>query len=242
MRPEICTIGPFTIYSYGIMLVAAFLVSVSLACRKATALNLNPDKVFNLAFLSFVAGIIGARLFYVIENFGYYVRNLLEIVKLQHGGLSWFGGLGLGLLVAFRYVSRSKLEIYSVLDLFAPFVALAQSIGRIGCLLNGCCYGKESIFGIYFPVHGKILIPTQIYSSLFLLALFIILRFLQEKNYRKGEIIFTYLLLYSAGRFLVEFWRADNPVLLWGLTLFQLISLALFSISLIKLIAIKTGS
>jgi phosphatidylglycerol:prolipoprotein diacylglycerol transferase len=241
MYPEICTIGPFTIYSYGIMLVMAFLVSVSLACKKAAKLNINPDKIFNLAFFSFLSGIVGARIFYVVENFGYYAKNPAEIIKLQHGGLSWFGGLALGALFAFLYVKKNKLGAYKVLDLLAPFIALAQAIGRIGCLLNGCCYGKESAFGIYFPVHNKTLIPTQLYSTLLLLAIFIFLRYLQERPRRGGEIVFTYLLLYSLNRFFIEFWRADNPQVFMHLTLFQIISLILFCVALAKLIAIKVG-
>ena len=242
MYPEICTIGPFTIYSYGIMLVMAFLVSVSLACKKAASLNINPDKIFNLAFFSFLSGVVGARIFYVVENFGYYAKNPAEIIKLQHGGLSWFGGLALGALFTFLYVKKNKLGVYKVLDLLAPFIALAQAIGRIGCLLNGCCYGKESSFGIYFPVHNKILIPTQLYSTLLLLAIFIFLRYLQERPRREGEIVFTYLLLYSLNRFFIEFWRADNPQVFMHLTLFQIISLVLFCVALAKLIAIKRSS
>lgn len=238
MYPEICRIGPFIIYSYGLMLIVAFLISSALATRAAVRNNFNPDVIFNLLFITFVSGLIGARSFYIIENLGYYIKRPLEIIMLAHGGLSWFGGLILAVLVGIAYLKNKNLPIYKVLDLIMPFVALGQAIGRIGCLLNACCFGKESGFGIYFPVHKAVLIPTQAYSSLLLVFIFIILRLLQDRPHKDGQIFFTYLLLYSVKRFFIEFWRADNEIILLGLTLFQLISIAIFCLSILKLIAI----
>ena len=226
MYPEICKLGPFTIYSYGLMLVLAFLVSSTLACIQAKRQNINPETIFNLSFIVFISGVIGARLFYIIENIDYYIKNLLEIFMLQHGGLSWFGGLLLGVFVGILYLKRKKIPVYKILDLVIPFVALGQAIGRIGCLLNGCCFGKG-------------LIPTQAYSSLLLIFIFVFLRFLQDKSHKDGEIFFLYLVLYSIKRFFIEFWRADNTVIFSGLTLFQVLSIIIFLLSLIKLFIIK---
>jgi len=239
MNPQICKIGPFTIYSYGLMLVVAFFVSCALASRQAKKENINPDTVMNMAFLAFVTGIVGARLFYVIENLHYYSKHPVEIVMLQHGGLSWFGGLILGGALSLVYLKYKRLPIFKMMDLIAPFVALAQSIGRIGCLLNGCCFGKVSEHGIYFPAQELVLIPTQLYSSLLLILIFIILRFLQDKPHKVGSIFFSYLLLYSLKRFFVEFWRADNEIILMGLTLFQILSAIMFCISIFVLFSIS---
>jgi len=227
MYPKICTIGPFTIYSYGLMLALAFFVSCSLAAAYAKKKGIAPEVIYNLGFLSLIFGVIGARIFYIIENLEIYLENPIEMVMLQHGGLSWFGGLILALCAGVFYLKRRKLSVYKVLDLLAPFLALAQAIGRVGCLLNGCCYGRPSQ-----------LIPTQIFASLALLIIFIALRFFQERPHRQGAIIFSYLLLYSFKRFFIEFWRIDNPVILAGLTLFQLISIIIFLISSIKLLQI----
>jgi phosphatidylglycerol:prolipoprotein diacylglycerol transferase len=227
MHPEICKIGPVTVYSYGLMLAVAFAVSAALALRAAKTKGINPDTIFNFAFISFVTGIIGARIFYVAENIGYYIKNPLEIIMLQRGGLSWFGGLILAIFTGIVYLKNKDLLVYKVLDLIAPFVALAQAIGRIGCLLNGCCFGKKP-----FPL------PLQIYSSLLLIFIFIVLRLLQERPHKDGQIFFTYLLLYSVKRFFIEFWRADNEIIFSGLTLFQLISIAIFCLSIFKLAAI----
>lgn len=240
MHPEICKIGPFVIYSYGLALVLAFMVGSVLARIQAKRDNLDPDFVFNFSFLVFVSGILGARIFYVMYNLDYYLKNPIEIIMLQHGGLAWFGGLILGSLSGILYLRRHKLSIYKTLDLFAPFLALGQAIGRVGCLLNGCCFGKESdSFGIYFPVHDATLIPTQLYSSLILVLIFIMLRFLQDRPHKEGWIFFVYLLLYSLKRFFIEFWRADSDTILLGLTMFQFISIAVFCLSIVGLL--KTG-
>lgn len=222
MHPVICTIGQFSVYSYGLMLAVAFLVSSTLASIEAKKQNIPPDTIFNLFFTALIFGILGARIFYVIENLHYYLNNPIEIIMLQRGGLSWFGGLMLGILSSVLYL-RKKLPIYKIFDLIAPFIALAQAIGRIGCLLNGCCYGKT-------------IIPIQIYSSFLLLLIFSILRFLQQKPHKDGQIFFTYLLLYSIKRFFIEFWRMDNAIILLGLTLFQIISIMLCCFSILKLI------
>ncbi len=239
MYPEICKIGPFTVYSYGLMLVLAFLVSSKLASIQARCEHLSQDTVFNFAFIVFLCGIIGSRLFYVIENLRFYIKNPLDIVKLQEGGLSWFGGLALGSFAGVAYLKRKRLAIYKVLDLIIPFVALGQAIGRIGCLLNGCCFGRASQFGIYFPVHGLVLIPTQLYSSLALIFIFIVLRSLQDRPHWQGGIFFTYLLLYSLKRFFIEFWRADTTAIFFGLTLFQVISILVFFFACIGIYFLK---
>ncbi|MFH0913576.1 MAG: prolipoprotein diacylglyceryl transferase [Candidatus Omnitrophota bacterium] len=239
MHPIICQIGPFTIYSYGLTLVAAFLVSSALIILEAKREKINPETILNFCFIVFIWGIAGARLLYILENAGYYLKNPLEIIMLQHGGLSWFGGLTLGTFSGIVYLKKKNLAVYKILDLIVPFVALAQAVGRIGCLLNGCCFGKVSKFGIYFPAHNSLLIPTQIYSSLVLIFIFMILRFLQNRPHRASEIFFTYLLLYSLKRFFIEFWRFDNQIIFLGLTLFQVMSIVIFFLSFFKLLLIR---
>lgn len=238
MYPIICKIGPFNIYSYGLMLAIAFLVGVTLTVLQAKREDTNPDVIFNLCFLAFISGIIGARLFYIIENVAYYFKNPIEIIMLQQGGLSWFGGLLSGLFFGSVYLKKKKLTIYRILDLISPFIALSQAIGRVGCLLNGCCFGHISKIGIYFKVHKLVLFPTQIYSSLALIFIFIILRFLQDRPHKEGGIFFAYLTLYSIKRFFIEFLRADNAIILFGLTLFQIMSIAIFCFSSLKLFLI----
>lgn len=239
MHPIICKIGPFTVYSYGFMLSLGFGLSLILLNLRAKKENINADIIVNFSFTALIWGIIGARIFYIIENIRYYIKNPLEIIMLQHGGLSWFGGLLFGVIFSVIYLKKRKLSVRKIFDLCVPFAALAQAVGRVGCLLNGCCFGKVSKFGLYFDAYKSILIPIQLYSSLALILIFIILRFMQDRPHKEGEIFFTYLLLYCAKRFVIEFWRADNEIIFLNLTLFQIISIAVFFFALIKLILIR---
>ncbi len=242
MLPEICHIGSFRIYSYGLMLVLAFFVSTYLAALQAKKEQMDGEQIFNLCFFVFILGIIGCRVFYVLINARFYLDNPLEIIMLQHGGMAWFGGLVFGTGGAILFIKKHKMNLLKSLDLLAPFIALGQAIGRIGCLLNGCCFGRESEFGIYFKVFDKVLIPTQLYSSLLLLLIFVILRFRQDNKHLPGEIFCSYLFLYSLKRFFIEFLRNDSPRIFYGLTFFQILCLAVFLISLgisIKLFLIK---
>jgi len=232
MMPYICKIGPFTVFSYGLMLVVAFVVAGFLAARHGRKEGFNPDEIFNFLFFVFIAGIIGCRILYVLYNLQFYMENPLEIFMLQHGGMAWFGGLILGSAAGFFYLKRKGLPVLKFLDLIIPFVALGQAIGRIGCFLNGCCFGKISEFGVYFPSLDEVRLPTQIYSSLLLLTIFIILRLFQDKPHKPGMILAGYFLLYSLKRFVIEFFRGDSPYLFLNLTLFQLLSIGLFLFSI----------
>lgn len=233
MLPEICKIGPFIIYSYGLMLVLAFFVCSYLASLQAKKEGIDPDIIFNLCFVVFICGIIGARIFYVLNHLVDYLHNPLEIFMLQRGGLAWFGGVIFGSLSAVIFIKNKKLSILKVSDLIIPFIALGQAIGRIGCLLNGCCYGRESAYGIYFQVFDQYLIPTQLYSSLLLLLIFFILRFIQKRKHAIGLVFAAYLFLYPIKRFFIEYLRNDTPRIYYGLTIFQVLSLVMFVISIL---------
>ena len=236
MLPEICHIGVFTIYSYGLTLVLAFFVGSSLCAAQARREKLDPDLIFNLLFTIFISGVIGCRVFYVLLNFYFYLSNPLEIIMLQHGGMAWFGGLIFGTIAGFLFVKRNKMDFLKTADLVVPFVALGQSIGRIGCFLNGCCFGREASVGIYSPVFDKVLIPTQLYSSLLLLLIFLLLRTMQNTKHLPGLILYTYLFFYSLKRLLMEFLRNDSPRIIFGLTLFQLLSLTVFVFSALRIV------
>lgn len=240
MFPIICQIGPISIYSYGLAIALAFLVCIFLATREARMKNLDPDKIYDLAFFVLIGGIVGGRLLYVILNIGYFIKHPFEIVMIHHGGLAWFGAFGFATLVGIIFLKRNNLPVLKTMDLLAPYLALGQAIGRIGCFLNGCCYGRPAEWGIYFPAHQAKLIPTQFFSSLYLLIIFIILKFLQKKNFKIGQIFFTYLLLYSVARFLIEFLRADTPKIIIGLSVFQIICIFLFLGSIYGILHIKS--
>ena len=241
MHPIICKLGPVTIYSYGLAMFVATVVSLNFLLKEAGRQGFDKNKIFDLFIIILFSGIIGARLLYILLNIGFYIENPVEIIMLQHGGLAILGGMLFAPVCGLIYAKFNKLSFLKVADLFVPFVALGHSIGRIGCFFNGCCYGIESAkFGFYFPVHQAYLIPAQLIDSVVLLILFVILRIKQLRPHYKGEIFINYIWFYSISRFFMEFIRADSDKLSLGLTLFQYICIIIFVIGSIIFVTIKT--
>ena len=237
MHPIILQCGPVTLFSYGLMVALAFLVGTFLAQREGTLQGISSQKMMDFALCLVIFGIVGARFLYVVRNFSFYAADPIEILMIHKGGLSFFGGLILAVLGCGLYLRLNKLPALKFLDVWAPYVALGQAIGRIGCLLNGCCYGSisSSAFAIYFPDDFLPRHPVQIYSSLLLLCLYVVLRVWQIKKRGalkfSGELFFTYLLCYGVIRFSLEYLRGDHVPIVFGLTFFQLISILIILIS-----------
>jgi prolipoprotein diacylglyceryl transferase len=232
MHPIITQIGPLYVYSYGLMVAIGFAVATLLAYRDANDFGINKERVIDLGIVMLVGGILGARVVYIVLNIQYYLRNPLEIIDLTKGGLVWYGALIFGMLSAAWFVRKNKISFWAAGDLFAPYIALAQAFGRIGCLLNGCCYGSVAPSGFMldftFPGESVLRYPTQVFSAMALLIIYAVLRHWQKKRHFIGEIFLGYGLIYSIKRFSVEFFRGDNPKILYGLTISQLTSLVIF--------------
>ena len=228
MHPVLFSIGFLRVYSYGFMLAVAFLISNYLASRRSHIFNLPGDYINNLTLILLVSGIIGARVFYVLMNIEYFSKKPLESFMISRGGLVFYGGLLLAFLSGIIFSKINKLSILDTADLIAPFAALGHAIGRIGCFLNGCCYGKETIspLGIKYPGIDAKIYPTQLFSSAGLFIIFLILFYLQPKRKFKGQVLFLYLILYGISRFFIEFLRGDLMPVYYNLTLTQLISIA----------------
>ncbi len=231
MKPILYQCGLFTIYTYGVFVALAFLVSTFLLMKESRRKNFDENFIYNLCIVLLVGGIISARLFYVFLNWDYFKNSLGEIAMLQHGGLVWFGGLIGAFVCGVIFIRIKRMSVLPLLDLLAPYVSLGQAIGRIGCFFNGCCYGRETHWGIYFPAHGLTLFPSQIIDSLTLLVIFVILRLLQKSS-GKGKIFAFYVILASLQRFFMEFLRGDIRPFYFGLSIFQWISIALFGCGL----------
>ncbi len=240
MHPIICQIGPLTIYSYGVMLAVAVFICTFLLEKEARKSGVDSNFIFDFCFWVVVSGIIGCRIFYILLNFSYFIQNPSEIIMLQRGGLAWQGGLIAGTLTALWLINKQKLSIGRVLDLVAPYIALGQAIGRLGCFLNGCCFGREAPWGIYFPAHHARLHPTQLYESAGLLLIFFILKKFHGFKKNDGEIFVLYLVLASFERFIVEFFRADHTEFWWGLSIFQAMSLCFMTVALYAYLSIKS--
>jgi len=233
MHPILFKCEPITIYSYGAMIVLAFFVSTYLAQLKAKKSGLSPDLIINLSLLILFAGIIGARLLYIAINIRDYIENPLEVLMLWHGGLAYYGGAIAALTAGIIYIKRKKISVFVIGDIIAPYAALGQAIGRIGCFLNGCCYGKPMVSGALYP--------TQIYSSISLFFLFLFLIFLQKRKLAAGTVLISYGLFYSVGRFMMEFLRGDNTVFILGMTFSQFVGAVIFFICAIFLIIRISG-
>lgn len=233
MHPIIAKIGPLCVYSYGLMVAAGFAIAIFLAYKHAGEFGIGKDRIIDFGIVILVGGLVGARLLYVLTNLKYYILNPLEIINIAKGGLVWYGAFLFGILAAVLFVKKNKINFWAGADLFAPYIALAQAIGRVGCFLNGCCYGGEVpsdyMFSVVFPGESVFRHPTQIYSALALLLLFVILRAWQKRRNFNGEVFLGYVMLYSIARFGLEFLRGDNPKILSGLTISQLISIPVFT-------------
>lgn len=225
-------IGPLTIYSYGFMLALAFLAGIMVAGKRADRAGWPRGMVYDVGFYALLAAILGSRLLYVVVNISEFSRNPLEIIMIQKGGLVYFGGVICAILVTGFYLRAKGIPVLGGFDLLIPSVALGHAIGRVGCLLNGCCFGKvtnvpwaitfpASSPAYYFQVHvthqlGRLasrslpVHPTQIYEILGELFIFAVLIMLYRRRSFPGQCFLMYLFLYSLLRFVVEYYRGDN--------------------------------
>ncbi len=239
MHPILFQYKFIAVYSFGAMLAIAFIVGMTLAGSRAKKVGLPSQQVVDFCLWLLIASVLGARSLYVLQSWDYYKFHLLEILMVQRGGLVFFGGLIAGLLFTFFYMRLKKWRFWQITDLLSPSLALAHAFGRIGCFLNGCCFGKltNALWGVQFPdgspaatEYGPLHLvhPTQLYEALplFFLSLFLI-RFDRKKKF-EGATFLIYLILYSVLRFTLEFFRGDNPPVLSFMTISQVISSFVF--------------
>lgn len=227
MYPVLFKIGRFSIHGYGFAIAIAFLVGTLISMRYARKEGIKPELILDLALYVIIAAIVGARLFYVIGTWDQYTDDLLKIFMVQEGGLVFLGGFFLALLVVVVFARWKGIELLKLLDVLAPGTALAYAIGRIGCFLNGCCFGlpTELPWGINFPLgslaHSYFpdthIHSTQLYSSASMFLVFLLILFLYRKKKFDGFVFFWWIILYSIYRFLVEFLRF-SPIHWLGLT------------------------
>lgn len=238
MRPELFRIGSVTIYSYGTLLAIALFAGLYMARVEFRRRKMDPDAAYDLALAIAIGGIFGARLFYVVGHWSFYAARPLEIIQIQKGGLVFYGGLVFGGLGAYLVARYRRLPILKTADSLAAPLALGQAIGRIGCFLQGCCYGvpTASFIGVnFFDVARH---PTQLYELVMDLAIFLVLLLYVERSRivkADGSVFLVYLMLYSFGRFWLEFLRVSPHVLRY-FTGSQLISAGVFAAALYFLV------
>lgn len=235
MHPILFKSSYLYIYSYGFTVAIGFAAAVFLIYRHASEFGIDKAKVIDAGMVMLISGLAGARLLYVLTNLKYYIAHPVDIINLPKGGLVEYGGFIFGLIACIIFAKLSNINFWVMADLIAPYIALAQSIGRIGCFLNGCCYGipvspSSYIPCVNFPGESVLRHPTQIYLSCEFLLLFVALRIWQKRSLFKGEIFLLYVIFHSLIRFVMEFLRGDNPKIFYGFTMSQLISAGMFAI------------
>ena len=215
MKNELFSIGPFTVYGYGLMIAIGILAAYVTAEYRAKKHGLDPDKIFYLVIWAVVGGFAGAKVLYFLTRLKDIMENPRVLLDLADGFVVYGGIIG-GIFSAMAYCKIKKMPFLKYFDLVMPSVALAQGFGRIGCFLAGCCYGREtdSALGIVFhnssyAPNGVKLLPTQLISSGLDFMLCIVLILLDRKKKGDGQIAGAYLVLYSIGRFILEFYRGD---------------------------------
>lgn len=265
MFPELFKIGPFTVYSYGLMLGIAFIIASYILTKEVERRKMDPNVATEVTLISIIFGIIGAKLFHLFENWDAFINNPLHMA-FSPGGLTFHGGLILVIIAVLIYSKRKKIPFLTIADLAAPSLALAYGIGRIGCHLAGdgdygfptnlpwgtnyengtvppslMFRGSEIAKG--FP-NGIVpdntpLHPTPIYEFLTMVVIFFILWKLRKKNWPDGKLFTVYLILAGFERLLIEFIRL-NPKILFGLSEAQVVSILLIVIGIIGYLYFNT--
>jgi phosphatidylglycerol:prolipoprotein diacylglycerol transferase len=238
MHPIAFHLGPITIHWYGVMIALAFLAGLWTAARRARRENISGERIADIVIWLMIGGILGARIVYVATYWKdeFAGQPLSEIFMIQHGGLVYYGGLIGATIAGIIYIRWKKLPLWKTADVLAPSIALGNVFGRIGCLLNGCCYGRPTDlpWAIRFPSNhptgGLPVHPTEIYDALNNVVLYLLLAWLFRRKKFDGEVFATYLVGYAITRTIMEYFRGDYPPdqIHFGLTPGELISIPIF--------------
>lgn len=201
-------LGGFTLHWYGVLVAAGFLAGIWTASRRAPRAGIHAEKIVDAGPWLIIGGIVGGRVLYVVS---YWERSFAsepwwEIFMVQHGGLVFYGGFIGAMLAAIFYTRRKKIPFWPFVDVFAPSLALGHALGRLGCLMNGCCFGRACNlpWALHYPgeheTHGTGVHPTQIYEAALNLALYAALAWLFRRRKFDGQIFATYLIAYALDR------------------------------------------
>jgi len=240
--PVLFKLGPFAIYTYGLMVAIGCLVGFFYIRGEARRRAVDTDKIMSLFLWALISGFVGARILYIFVEWDRFLNEPLRTI-LARGGFVFYGGLILAFGVGIWQTRRKSLNIWKTADIFAPAVAIAHAISRIGCFLNGCCYGRptDSWLGVSFPPEsaagyaGQPLIPIQLFSSLNLFIIFAILVSLRPYKKFDGQLFWLYVLLYGVTRSIIEIFRGDPRGHIWVLSTSQFLGMIFAILSFIML-------
>jgi phosphatidylglycerol---prolipoprotein diacylglyceryl transferase len=242
MHPDLISIGPLTVHTYGTLIAIGFLIGLFIAIRTGGRQGIDSQKIMDMGLLLIISGVVGSRITYILMNFSEYSSHPLNMLKLWEGGLVFSGGLLAAIIAISFYLRHHKLDFWRVGDVWAPAIAIGQAIGRIGCFMAGCCYGKEthafcsvvftnpkSIAPLNIPLH-----PTQLYDSFSNFIIFAILMILSAKKKFQGQVLLWFLIMHSTARLFIERFRGDDrgifPGTNWTVTQFLAIIILISAI------------
>lgn len=238
MYNEILTIGPVTIHGYGLMIGLGVVAALLLGDYRAKKFGLNGDHIYGMTFSAVILGFLAARILFIITEWEGFLQNPMQY--LSGAGFVVYGGIIGGALTIYGFCKIKKIDMLSYLDLMIPSVALAQGFGRIGCFLAGCCYGKEtdSWLGVVFTdsdfaPNGVKVLPTQLFMAGGDILLVAVLLWYAAKRPLRGRTSALYLILYSIGRFAIEFLRNDDRGTVGMLSTSQFIAIFTFVVGLV---------
>ena len=215
MYNELLKIGPFVIHGYGLMIAIGILAAYLSVEYRAKINGLKHELIFNLGIWCVTGGLLGAKLLYLITQLKTIIADPSVLLQVSTGFVVYGGIIG-GIFAGYLFTVKHKMNFLEYFDLVMPSIALAQGFGRIGCLLSGCCYGMETKGPLNlvfthsdFAPNGVHLLPTQPISSLLNFLNFAVLVFISKRTKAHGQVAGFYLIFYSAGRFIIEFFRGD---------------------------------
>src|SRR4051812_48844324 len=254
MHPILFEVRGFPVYTYGLLLAAAYLLGLQFALVRARARGLDPNRIMDLGIWIIISALAGAKLLLLIVDRGKFPMTTTGVMDLVRSAGVFYGGLIAAVLVALVYLWRHRMPIWTVTDVFAPGIALGHVIGRFGCLFAGCCFGRPTTMPWAITFHSEFaaqnvgttlnvpLHPTQLYEAgAELLILGFLLALERKGRPYPGRTFWAYMLLYAISRFVIEFYRGDPRGMVGAFSTSQFVSLLLVPLAAFMLLWLARG-